>query len=288
MKKLIIYIAVALCFGVFLSGCGGSISSSQEDSIFRVVEPKRSNFVPTPRVPLDIDTEILQVYLAELNFKYDWNLTLDDVWIENYYGAYNGCVAVLPYNIHIVPGEGVYINDELEVVVGGVSFFYGPLIHAEIVVYKDGIIYGLQEAYDYDFLTNDDLENIAYYQNEGITFPKRTARTPRDGKIVWNGSINDAFDDRTILIVIDGNFTGLRFYAGDFTGIDVVRVRALSVLRLMAPWANLDSATWRDIISIEIGNPGKQNVINAIRRLENFDFVMAAGPNHFHSPGIIK
>jgi hypothetical protein len=78
---------------------------------------------------------------------------------------------------------------------------------------------------------------------------------------------------------LDKNYTSWRIFASDFTGVDIAQVYSLMVQRLMRyPVNNND---WNDIIGIEIGNPGKQNVVNAIRKLEKLDFIKHAGPNHY-------
>jgi hypothetical protein len=115
----------------------------------------------------EAENEILGVYLAEVNNQYDWNLTADEVWIEKYYGIYNGCIAVILSNKYLIPGDGVYINYELEIVVSSVSFLYGGNIGAKIVIYENGKLYDIQESYDKGMLTKEDLKSIAYYQNEG-------------------------------------------------------------------------------------------------------------------------
>ena len=46
---------------------------------------------------------------------------------------------------------------------------------------------------------------------------------------------------------------------------------------------NLDSNVG-DIILIEIGNPGKQNVINTIPKLEKLDFIKCVEPNYIMYP----
>ena len=285
MQKTLIVATLCLC--VVLVGCGGNDRPLDNGS---TIPFTRSPNPPSPKNPAvlsqEMENEILQVYLAERNENSGWDLTLEDVWIERFYGFFNDCAAVLLYNKYLVPPQGVYINNELEIVVGGVSFFYGPITGAQIVVYKEGKLYGLRDAYAGNLLTQDDLENIAWYQSEGMVFPERSSKHPVDKKEIWNGNISQDFDDRTILLLMDKNYTSWRFYASDFAGVDVVEVRSLSVLRLMSPSALIDLKDFRDILAIEIGNPGKQNVINAIRKLEKLGFVQYAGPNYIaYGPG---
>ena len=283
MKKLtILYIAFALCFSVFLLGCGMVRSFTQSTP---PAKPKAPSTIINPNDLVDVEHKIKQAYFEEKSTLSGWNLTVDDVWIEDFYGVYNGYFAVLMFDSYIAPKEGGYINNEMEIVIDGVSFFYGPITSAEITLYKDSAFYSLRDVYNDGLLTKDDLNSIAYYQNEGMVFPVRTSKIPTGIKTIWDGNINDNFDDRNILIVIDKNYTNWRFYASDFKMVDVVKVQSLSVLRLMSRGALIDISNWRDIWCIEIGNPGKQNVINAIRELEKLPFIEYAGPNHFGYPG---
>jgi hypothetical protein len=99
-------------------------------------------------------------------------------------------------------------------------------------------------------------------------------------KIIWSGNISEDFDDKTILIITDKNYTSWRFLASDFFDVNVKCVQSLMVQRLM----KYPNYGFGDIIKIEIGNPGKQNVIDAIKNLEKLDFIKYAGPNYFAYP----
>jgi hypothetical protein len=189
-------------------------------------------------------------------------------------------VAVLLLNTGFVPRDGGYINDELEIVVAGVSFLYGPIIGDPVVIYKNGILYDMQEAYDKGLLARENLKSIAYYQNEGFILPQRTPKIPLEEKIIWGGDISQGFDDKTLLILMDKNYTSWRFFANDFLGVNVKYVRSLGVKRLLNSQYPLTNDDFNDILEIGIGNPGKQNVINAIKNLEKLDFIKYAGPNY--------
>lgn len=292
MKKTgALFIAAALSICVLLTRCGNDTSSPGSSFVPVAPDTNQGNrpdnggFQPTPENSMnltpEIENEILQVYLSKTNEKSGFDLTLEDVWIERFHGFYKHYAAVLLFNKYTIP-QG-YVNDELEVVVGGVSFFYGPIISAQIVLYKEGIFYGLREAYRDNLLSKADLENIAYLQNEGVVFPERTRRSPTDEKIIWDGDINQDFNDTTVLVVMDKNYSSWRFYASDFIGVNIAAVRSLSVLRLMSESALVNRENYHDILAIEIGNPGKQNVVNAIRELEKLDFVMSAGPDYMYA-----
>ena len=272
-RTYVLCIAFAVCFCVFLSGCGESPSTRSTFTVPPTV-PIKPVTIKNPTDLVGLEDEIKQAYFDEKSRQSGWDLTIDDVWIEKFCGVYNGYAAVLMFNTYIVSG----VKSELEVVIDGVSFFYGPVTGAEVMLYKNSAFYDLQEAYEDGLLTDDDLKSIAYYQNEDVIFPGRTPKTPADGKTIWGGNTDQDFDDRNIFVRMDRNYNDWRFYAVDFEGVDVVRVRSLSVLRLSTriPFFNYDD--WRDILSIQIANPGKQNVFDAVRELEKLPFIEHAAP----------
>ena len=75
--------------------------------------------------------------------------------IQNYYGTYNGCVAVM-FDGEIDFRAGEYT-------VNGYMHFYTYTIK----IWRQGIFYELQKAYDSRLLGSEDLESIDYYLNEG-------------------------------------------------------------------------------------------------------------------------
>ena len=93
------------------------------------------------------------------------DVTQDDVFIEAYYGTYNGSIAVMMnYN-----GNN-YTDDERIVFIAGVPFYYNN--ENSIMVWVGGgptsSTYGaidLQKAYDFGYLKQEDLKNIADQHN---------------------------------------------------------------------------------------------------------------------------
>ena len=143
----------------------------------------------------------------------------------------------------------------------------------------------MPDAYDQGLLTINDLKNIAYYQNKNIFFPNRhpvNKNAILDKKIISNITANDDFADDSILIIIDGNFTDWRIYAKDFeiAGIEVTLVYCLTVTNM----ETIDRDLFRHIYSITLKNKGKQNIINAIKKLEKLPFIKYAGPNFYYYP----
>ena len=86
------------------------------------------------------------------------DITVDNLVIERYGGIYNGCVvAVIQYfNLDVVVGIHMVL---LPYKVAD-TYFYNFWTVAPIV-WKDGLFYSLQEAYDSGWLTEENLQSIA-------------------------------------------------------------------------------------------------------------------------------
>lgn len=92
-------------------------------------------------------------------------------------------------------------------------------------------------------------------------------------KIIWKGSIEDDFTDDKVLLIIDKYFCDKTFTAEDFHMIDVANVEQKTEGR--AP----DGSPANQIYTLTLEEPGKVNVIKAIRKLEIFAFTQCAWPN---------
>ena len=92
-------------------------------------------------------------------------------------------------------------------------------------------------------------------------------------KLIWNGSIEDKFTDDKILLTIDKYFCDKTFTVEDFHMIDVAEVKSLGGGRLS------DGSPANQMYTLTLEEPGKVNVIKAIRKLEIFAFTKCAAPN---------
>lgn len=82
----------------------------------------------------------------------------DNNWIsvEDYYGTYNGCEAVIMYH-----GAGM-TDDEKEIIVAGYTFWFSSGSY-DFRLHKDSSFIDINTAYDEGFLTDEDIGQI--YQN---------------------------------------------------------------------------------------------------------------------------
>ena len=97
-------------------------------------------------------------------------------------------------------------------------------------------------------------------------------------KLIWNGSIEDDFTDDKILLTIDKYFCDKTFTVEDFHMIDVAEVKSLGGGRLP------DGSPANQMYTLTLEEPGKVNVIKAIRKLEIFAFTYTAQPNYIYEP----
>ena len=82
----------------------------------------------------------------------------DNNWIsvEDYYGTYNGCEAVIMYH-----GAGM-TDDEKEIIVAGYTFWFSSGSY-DFRIHKDSSFIDINTAYDEGYLTDEDIGQI--YQN---------------------------------------------------------------------------------------------------------------------------
>lgn len=99
-------------------------------------------------------------------------------------------------------------------------------------------------------------------------------------KLIWHGSIEDKFTDDKILLTIDKYFCDKTFTVEDFHMIDVAEVKSLGGGRLP------DGSPANQMYTLTLEEPGKVNVIKAIRKLEIFAFTYAAQPNLILKPAV--
>jgi len=144
MKKRIL---VAVCCLALEISCGGETKGMYKRGTFE---------------GLGVETEmrILQDYLdANNGFKSPSDpigLTVYDIYIDSYFGTYNGCF------VFRVDGPWDYPAMVKDLVIAGVrigTFNFGR----EPQTWKDGSFNDLQDAYDQGWLTQDDLGSIAEY-----------------------------------------------------------------------------------------------------------------------------
>ena len=124
--------------------------------------------------------------------------------------------------------------------------------------------------------------------NELDKDPARTSETimPHDEKIYWNGSIDDPFDDSTVILVMDRNFSGInKVHEKSFFGnIGIESIEDLMYITNPDIVANINLEEWRQILRLTLTVKSKENVVKAIRHLEKIVGIMNVEPNHISEP----
>jgi len=92
---------------------------------------------------------------------FDLNIADDDVWVEAYYGSYNGSAVVMMG----LNGQD-YPDMERVVNIDGILFHYNN--ENNILLWKGVTFWDLQTAYDFNRVTREDLRKIADYHNSLI------------------------------------------------------------------------------------------------------------------------
>lgn len=266
IKKIVAFgLLLVMSFGIFC-GC------KSED-------PKVGTF---EGLSYETERQICEAYYELLCKKYeDYDGKIEDINIRGYYGTYNGYPAV---QMNGGWGFAYFLFDGI--------FFSLHSVH-EIMIFKDNQLIDFVDAYNDGFLTREDLRSL---QNKNLSdYTLDDLILGFNEKTIWGGSIDEDFDDQTIIVTILKDFTNYAFKCalerneygwwenstGDFASINAISVEEISGDR--PKYSEETKEEWeayRKILEVKIADKGKQNVIDTIRRLEDFDFVQSATPKY--------
>jgi len=108
----------------------------------------------------------------------------------------------------------------------------------------------------------------------------------RDAKIYANVSIEDDFDDSTLVVILDNFTSGVNkeHEEGFFGSFEKEYVQDLTIIT--ENFEKIDEKLFRQIFGIKLPkeNAGKEQVLSAIRELERIEGIRYAGPNIFSYP----
>jgi Ca2+-binding EF-hand superfamily protein len=150
--------------------------------------------------------------------------TVNDFWIQEYYGTYNGVVAVR-FGDPFRPGHDGGIKED------DIAFlpFYYSTIRNSYYAWKNGVLYRLRDAYNSGLLTDDDVEDIhrgsfAHWTTDMYasyffrTFPRLDVETQK-----W--IVQDFFDTyiKPDITGVTVNDIRLEKYYGTYNGVVVVK-----------------------------------------------------------------
>jgi len=107
---------------------------------------------------------------------------------------------------------------------------------------------------------------------------------PSDGiqyeeKIYWEGSVDDPFEDNSVLVVMDKNVGGInkRHEKSFFGDIEIEYIEDLTSVNPNSEYLNKEQ--FHQILLLRLPVHSKENVVNVIRHLEKIDGILYAGPN---------
>ena len=146
LRSIWVLLVMIMFFSVILSACANK-------------EPENTNNMV--ELSKEIEIEIKQTHLDYLLTKNGYqDTTIDDIYIQKYYGTYNGCVVVM------IQDKLSGVNGAIkEATIADVKFYYGSG-NISIQIWKEQKFYELQSAYDQGLLTKEDLKKIAAIQNQ--------------------------------------------------------------------------------------------------------------------------
>ena len=115
-------------------------------------------FTPQPLVPLtqEQEMEVKESYIA--NIRPNSGLTIDQLYIEHYFGTYNDCIVA---NVSIKDVAMAYGGD-LSDWVAGCKFIF-PTYY--LLIYRDGEYNSIKGAYKDGWISFKDVKDIHYYYN---------------------------------------------------------------------------------------------------------------------------
>ena len=128
-----------------------STSEASATETEAVSENTDEDITPEP-LSADAEEKLIADYAAFIGINSDNN------WIsmEDFYGTYNGCEAVIMYH-----GAGM-TDDEKEIIVAGYTFWFSSGSY-DFRLHKDSSFIDINTAYDEGYLTDEDIGRI--YQN---------------------------------------------------------------------------------------------------------------------------
>lgn len=116
-----------------------------------ISENTAEDITPEP-LSADAEEKLIADYAAFIGIDSDNNW----ISVEDYYGTYNGCEAVIMYH-----GAGM-TDDEKEIIAAGYTFWFSSGSY-DFKLHKDSSFIDINTAYDEGYLTDDDIGQI--YQN---------------------------------------------------------------------------------------------------------------------------
>ena len=165
--------------------------------------------------------------------------------------------------------------------INGIEFNYAN--QTQLLVVRENRVFTLKEAYLNLVVDSAILRDVQTTYNKKIKLESSSDYTEigieivLEKKSIWDESDLDIthfeYLDDTINISVDKNFKDYSFGASDFTMLDI---KSIHCIYEGAFYPGTDALWLHRVYSIKLNNPGRENLKNAIRTLEQLDFVQSA------------
>jgi len=156
-------ILVILFCSLILCGCVAK-KKEEEKSISSLSPPPPPGInVLKPQqdaLSLNIINNIENDYFYDNRNKCDTRLSVNNIYVEYYYGTFDGYVVA---TIVCHDNFGYHDQSLKDTIIGDVLFFYTD-VH-DIVAWKEGLFYDLQDLYDQRVLARKILKAVADFSN---------------------------------------------------------------------------------------------------------------------------
>ena len=126
---------------------------------------------------------------------------------------------------------------------------------------------------------------LIFTVNNGIyAFAAETETFALESKVYSNTSIDEDFDDSSVLVVIDKRISGINKYHadsffGDFPKTHIEDLTYINEKNYSRKY--LDEKNFRQILQIKLPERSKENVLSVIAQLEKIDGIKWVGPNYY-------
>ena len=240
MKKKLFFILITFMFCFSLISCDFGINTSLNEE-----KAKDS---------------IIHYYHKLSKEKYD--ITLDDVEVYHYYGEYNGYyISIVQHNKEQFSKytEFKYIDD--------VEFIYCS--SNEYSAWKDGEFYSLEELYENNEITKEELSKISKSLHE-------YELSKYEEKVLCNVTMEDKFKTDQILVGLSAEISAPgKTFDKDFFVINGIE----EVVDKSSEPNQYNSNPYRNYVNLILKNVTKEEVITIIKLLEKIPGIRYAEPN---------
>ncbi|MCL2679130.1 MAG: hypothetical protein FWF18_02420 [Dehalococcoidia bacterium] len=218
----------------------------------------------------ELETRIRTDYLSHLHSQGEPELILADIKILKIYGDFDGVV--------VVRFDRPAFEAITTVQVDGVDFVFDNTNVA--IVWKDGSFFELQEAYDNELLTKGNLKSIqTHYGQHSYT----------DEEIIENAkamSLEDDFAEGIVDVIIKHANS---VHDTEESVLSQIRNALGETFESISGWIPIEeiesNPLWnrdgfRQIVTVTLRAEAKEDVFNAVTKLNRLDFVLLAQPRY--------